>query len=175
MQPQHLHSSYLCLPGGRAQGHWGRRSTSQVGGLRGAGGAPSRWADSRGLGSTSRVGRLWGSTFWVGGLKGAGGAPPRWVGSRALESTFQVGKLKGAGGAPPGRAGSGALGVGEEEALQAEVPKHQAATPPSLQEGGRYSQSHTAVHLGALSLFKAPSNWWRVTGKPTCWAVLLED
>ena len=136
------------LPGGRAQGCWG--STFQVGRLKRAG---EHLRGGQALGEHLLGGRTqggWRSTSQMGGLRGAGGAPPRW-------------------------AGSGALGVGEEEALQAEVPKHQAATPPSLQEGGRYSQSHTAVHLGALSLFKAPSNWWRVTGKPTCWAVLLED
>lgn len=40
-----------------------------------------------------------------------------------------MGGFRGAGGAPPQWAGSGALGVGEEGALQAEVPKHQTATP----------------------------------------------
>ena len=97
----------------------------------------------------------------MGGLRGAGGAPPGWAGSGLLGkhlpdgqtqghwgSTFQVDRLRVAGGAPPRWVGSGALRVGEEGALKAEVPKHQAVTPPSLQEGSRYSQSHTAVHLG---------------------------
>ena len=112
------------LPGGRAQGPWG--STSQVGRLRGAGGAPPRWAGSGVLGEHLPGGKAqgpWGSTSQVGRLRGAGGAPPRWAGSGALRehlpsgrvqgcwgSTSRLGRLRGAEGAPPGWAGSGALG-----------------------------------------------------------------